>query len=101
MPSMRWAERINTVLLTGTIHDGRATMDCPVLNISEFGLMVRIDFPADVGLRVAVEMRGMPLAAANSSSAAPRSASAGTRSARMSLIAPVISASPGSAGETR
>ena len=61
---MRWAERINTVLLTGTIHDGRATMDCPVLNISEFGLMVRIDFPADVGLRVAVEMRGMPLAAA-------------------------------------
>ncbi|MEG3088963.1 PilZ domain-containing protein [Sphingomonas sp. PB4P5] len=61
---MRWAERISTVLLVGTIHDGSETIACPVLNLSEFGLMVRIDFATEVGARVAVEMRGMPLAAA-------------------------------------
>ena len=60
----RAAGRASTVLLIGKIHDGRTTTACLVLNLSEFGLMARIGFVAPVGLRVAVEMRGMPLASA-------------------------------------
>ena len=63
-PDSRRAARSATVLLIGKIHDGCSTTACLVLNLSEFGLMARIAFPATVGMRVAVEMRGMPLASA-------------------------------------
>lgn len=60
----RASTRASTVLLIGKIHDGRATTACLVLNLSDVGLMARLNFAAEVGQRVAVEMRGMPLAVA-------------------------------------
>lgn len=60
----RGSARASTVLLIGKIHDGHATTACLVLNLSDVGLMARLSFTAEVGQRVAVEMRGMPLATA-------------------------------------
>lgn len=60
----RGSARASTVLLIGKIHDGRSTTACLVLNLSDVGLMARLSFGATVGQRVAVEMRGMPLATA-------------------------------------
>lgn len=60
----RSAARASTVLLIGKVHDGKTTTACLVLNLSETGLMARIGFTAELGQRVAVEMRGLPLASA-------------------------------------
>lgn len=60
----RGSARASTVLLIGKVHDGCATTACLVLNLSDVGLMARLSFAAEVGQRVAVEMRGMPLAVA-------------------------------------
>lgn len=64
MEERRRALRASTVLLMGKIHDGQSTTACLVLNLSDVGLMARISFAAEPGQRVAVEMRGMPLASA-------------------------------------